>query len=230
MLACIFALTACSSQSNEKCTFSYDEATITSAAEEILQNWNQNDFSKIDETQATPDQVKMYREWTELKNSIGDYKSVTNKKIVENGDRVTVVLTAEYSKDFIDFSVGFNRYSQAFEVKVARTLSSGEQMQKTISDAFHSSNIIYLVIIVILAIIVFIKCFPSIFGKSENESTVDNVIASIVDKENVNLIDNKELVAVITAAIMASMGDAAPAEGLVVRSIKRRSTNKWNKA
>ena len=40
--------------------------------------------------------------------------------------------------------------------------------------------------------------------------------------------DDLELVAVITAAVAASMNTSV--DKLVVRSIKRRNTNKWQKA
>lgn len=43
-----------------------------------------------------------------------------------------------------------------------------------------------------------------------------------------NLVDDLELVAVITAAIAAMEG--VPADGLVVRSIRRSPKNKWNRA
>ena len=44
------------------------------------------------------------------------------------------------------------------------------------------------------------------------------------------LSDDLELVAVITAAIMASMGEEAPEDGLVVRSIRKRTTGSWKNA
>ncbi len=51
--------------------------------------------------------------------------------------------------------------------------------------------------------------------------------------QNINteeLTDDKELVAVITAAIMASLGKEVPADGLYIRSIKRSSGNRWKNA
>lgn len=59
-------------------------------------------------------------------------------------------------------------------------------------------------------------------NKAANKnSSVDNAIAQIVGNEQQELVDDKELAAVITAAVYAYMGDAAPADGLVVRSIRR---------
>lgn len=65
--------------------------------------------------------------------------------------------------------------------------------------------------------------------KSEEakKTVFDNTFDQITRKEE--LLDDLELVAVITAAIAASMN--VPADGFVVRSIKRaKSTNRWQKA
>ena len=68
-------------------------------------------------------------------------------------------------------------------------------------------------------------------------SAIDNTVSQIAEKEELEemeeieeLVDDGELVAVITAAIMASMtsnGEEVPADGLIVRSIKRSKSNKW---
>ena len=52
-------------------------------------------------------------------------------------------------------------------------------------------------------------------------NAVDNAITQIVNNEKEELVDDCELVAVITAAIQASMGDEVPAGGFVVRSIRK---------
>ncbi|HKM05201.1 MAG TPA: OadG family transporter subunit [Lachnospiraceae bacterium] len=64
---------------------------------------------------------------------------------------------------------------------------------------------------------------------NENETSVNNVIAQIIKKEESELVDDLELVAVISAAIAASQG-AGSTDGFIVRSIKRANTNKWQKA
>jgi Oxaloacetate decarboxylase, gamma chain. len=59
---------------------------------------------------------------------------------------------------------------------------------------------------------------------------VDNSKEMVQDANTAELMNDSELVAVITAAIMASMGDEAPADGLYIRSIKRSSGNRWKNA
>ena len=71
---------------------------------------------------------------------------------------------------------------------------------------------------------------PSMSTQAVERSSVDNTISQIVNKEEDELISDCELVAVITAAIYASMGDAVPAGGLVVRSIRKSNVSKWKNA
>lgn len=80
--------------------------------------------------------------------------------------------------------------------------------------------IVIIVLLSLLLIISFLKNKTSVKGK-ETRNTVDHVIAQIVEQEEQELIGDYELVAAITAAIYAFMGDAVPADGLIVRSIRK---------
>lgn len=89
---------------------------------------------------------------------------------------------------------------------------------------------------VLILISVIIACFgiipklqKSVVDKNKKEASVNNTIAQIIEKEEVELVDDLELIAVISAAIAASQG-AVSTEGFVVRSIKRATTSKWQKA
>lgn len=103
---------------------------------------------------------------------------------------------------------------------------------------------------VLLLISLIISCFKFIAivenknnrkeaEKLVKESAVDNTIAQIIEKEELS--DDSELVAVITAAIVAYENEQQNSQGnspwsnlsagdFAVRSIKRVSTSKWKKA
>lgn len=78
-------------------------------------------------------------------------------------------------------------------------------------------------IIILLSLFKFIPYLQDKFsGKSKGtSSTVDHIIAQIVEQEEEELSEDFELVAVITAAIYASMGEAVPTDGFIVRSIRK---------
>ncbi|MBO5228313.1 MAG: OadG family protein [Lachnospiraceae bacterium] len=70
-------------------------------------------------------------------------------------------------------------------------------------------------------------------NKDSLANSADNVFSQIEEKEDVEEVyvdatDDLELVAVITAAIAASMGTST--DGFVVRSIRRASRSKWKNA
>lgn len=81
------------------------------------------------------------------------------------------------------------------------------------------------IIVLIMIITYFVNVKPNLTGQSSgnaaNEKTsVDLTSSPVIEKEE-DLVSDCELVAVITAAIYASMGEAVPAGGLVVRSIRK---------
>lgn len=93
-------------------------------------------------------------------------------------------------------------------------------------------GIVFAAIIFIAGLIYIIKSISNLSNNKPNEtisSPASPVNTIINEAAEVNLADDFELVAVITAAIMASMGEDAPADGLVVRSI-RRVNKRWQNA
>lgn len=105
--------------------------------------------------------------------------------------------------------------------------SLGEELKYAALNMIVGLVVVFLVLTIIIFIISLFKFIPYLQNKfssnnnTENEA-VDNALAQITEQEKAEeLIDDYELVAVITAAIQASMGSEVPADGLVVRSIRR---------
>ncbi|MDD6207345.1 MAG: OadG family protein [Clostridiales bacterium] len=115
--------------------------------------------------------------------------------------------------------------------------SLGETMAQAGMNTLMGICIVFLVLILISLIISLLKYVPALVDqfsgkkKQEEVQSVDRAIQQIEEQElEEDLVDDGELVAVITAAIMASMGDEAPSDGLVVRSIKRKNVKNWQNA
>ena len=100
---------------------------------------------------------------------------------------------------------------------------------------------VFIVLILISFIISLFKYISVIQNKLDDRkankdslaNSADNVFAQIEEKEDIEEVyvdatDDLELVAVITAAIAASMGTST--DGFVVRSIRRASRSKWKNA
>lgn len=93
-------------------------------------------------------------------------------------------------------------------------------------------GIIFAAIIFIAGLIYIIKSISGLSGKpAENTSgpvnQANTVNGGTLAEEN--LVNDSELVAAITAAIVAYMGEDVPSDGLVVRSI-RRVNRRWQNA
>jgi len=84
------------------------------------------------------------------------------------------------------------------------------------------------VLIFISFLISLFKYIPAIqnaFGKKKDEQKEETKAAVSETVEEVDETDDLELIAVISAAIAA---EETTTDGFVVRSIKRRPSNKWN--
>lgn len=87
-------------------------------------------------------------------------------------------------------------------------------------------------LIVIFGVIAILKSLIKFTVSGGQNSSVSTGDLSRLPGEQAHigedLSSNPELVAVITAAIMASMGDDKPADGFVVKSIRKKRNTGWN--
>lgn len=118
--------------------------------------------------------------------------------------------------------------------------SLGERMGTALLNTVMGIAIVFIVLLLISALI---SCFKYINkfemrAKSKKEQAavssapVETTTASVEEVEE-DLADDLELVAVITAAIHAyeeAQGNDVPADGLVVRNIRRVNRTKWQNA
>lgn len=108
--------------------------------------------------------------------------------------------------------------------------SFGDLMVKAALNTLIGMGTVFVVLILISCIIACFGFIPKIqakFAKKEEAPAVAPVQATVVEEEE-ELADDTELVAVIAAAIAAYEGTSA--DGFQVRSIKRASTKKWQRA
>ena len=101
--------------------------------------------------------------------------------------------------------------------KVNATVGPGEAVMNTLIGM----GTVFVVLILISIIIFLLKYVPKMFEKKKAEPEAV--------KQEVPVSDNTQIIAVITAAIAAQMeaetGVCVPADGLVIRSIKKRTFN-----
>lgn len=110
--------------------------------------------------------------------------------------------------------------------------SLGHRLEMGVLNTVLGVAIVFAILTLIIFIISLFKYLPNTTSKENNKSKasdakvspVDNAIAQIVHQEETNLMNDHELVAVISAAIASMKSEGlsdTTAGGFVVRSIRR---------
>lgn len=185
-----------------------------------------------DVTMAT---VKMLRNWYSMMDSCGEFQGVEEYTADNTGNVITLNLLTKYAqavKDNATVNVKFT-----YDMNQNVTLMSWE-----LTDSFKTSikraglntvigiGTVFIVLLFLSFIIGQIHWVPDILeGRKKSEEAARAaapapapapVVQEVVEEAAPEETDDLELVAVITAAIAAS--EQAPADGFVVRSIRRR--------
>ncbi len=142
--------------------------------------------------------------------------TVTTEQVVHFPDR-DIVVTYVYAYD--------HETEQAVlsDASVDLVYTLGEQMEKAGMNTLLGMGTVFAVLILISLIIYAFNLIPYIqnrFSRRSEETEENAVVVQIEQREEQELTDDRELAAVITAAIAAGTG--ASADSFVVRSIRRR--------
>ncbi len=204
----------------------------------IESSWNQTDFENLISSysdQLEESDIKKYNSWAKLQKEAGEYKNIVSADFsMEDNDTVTVIkAVVDYKNEklLFTFKVGDSKEDITVEkYKEPEPESFATTMKNAGINTVMSITIVFVVLIFIAGIISLFGLIPKLFAsKKQEEETVDvATVAEVPVVEDVT--DDTEIVAVITAAIMASMGDEAPADGLHITSIKRRTNSKWKRS
>ncbi|WP_313132171.1 OadG family protein [Anaerocolumna sp.] len=124
---------------------------------------------------------------------------------------------------------------QGMNIVLAANASTSNMglLSKALLNTVIGMGIVFVVLIFISYIISLLKYIPKLIEKFTNSGNSNNIeiekepaidyetSLETGDSVDISVTDNAELVAVITAAIMASMGNEVPNDGLIVRSIRK---------
>ena len=235
MLTCFFGLTACGS-SEETAT---DVAVPLMTEAEAIQTANQL-IAQIDEI-VENDMVDYYSNdemassaiasWQAALEEMGEFQEITDYDTTITEDQVTIVVGVQGTEKTATVTMVANGLEglTSFTATVDQTMA--ELMKGAALNTLIGMGTVFIVLVLIMWIISLFGIINKLQNKpkkeAESSKAVDSTIAQII--ENEELADDLELVAVIAAAIAAYEG-ASSTDGFVVRSIKRSSSNKWQKA
>lgn len=175
---------------------------------------------QLDETKSD-----LVQKWKETVADIGNYQDTGDFSIDKSGNTLTTDQILHFDNRDVEFQVVINYNDMSVTgFSVEPVYSLGEKMEKAGLNTIISMCVVFAVLILISLIIYAFKIFPYLEKKKQEKSepdvAKDPVVTQIEQKEEQQLADDSELVAVIAAAIAASTGTST--SDFVVRSINRR--------
>lgn len=250
MLVCVFAITACGAK--EESTVSFDEAYLQSVGDWIITNctnmtaeqmetytvMEDEELEELVSTNSLPFTGEALRSifsgYMSSMTELGTYVSADGyDELVIDGDEATLTGNYTFENHPMKMSIVFNKKSVAQSISIDPVYSTGEIIEKAALNTVLGMGTVFAVLIFISMIISLMGYIPKIqenFTKKNaaQNMTEEKVLTAPVLPAVAEEVDDLEIIAVITAAVAATLGTST--EGFTVRSIKRSKTNKWQKA
>lgn len=245
VLALVLGLTGCSA----KQAVTYDEEAIVYSCEQIfalissdtiptdeieaMSEWNQGYLMAQVESQtgikiSADSFVTAIKGWQAAGEECGTYIGHGDYTFKAKTTGLTVTTKADFSDRTADLEFVFDENMEMESFTVSANFSKGEIMQKAGLNTLLGMGTVFIVLIFMSFLISLFKYIPMLWNKKDKKEEPVQKKAEeqtqIVSEES--QMDETELVAVIAAAIAAYEGTTT--DGFVVRSIKRRKSNKWN--
>ena len=248
VLILIFAFTGCSSSN----TIEYDQAELEQYAEFIIQNFSAMTDEELDSFEDLSDLeldltmlntgvpvsgenfVTMTDAWQAAEEECGEFVSASGTYTAEvTNEGVTLTTSAEFADRTASIDFMFDDNLNMESITVSADYSTGEILQKAGLNTILGMGTVFVVLIFLSFVIWLLKFIPVLEKKFRKAPAYAEPVKA--DKpaavpaaipEETAAEDDSELVAVIAAAVAAAEGTSV--DGFVVRSIKRRKTNKWN--
>lgn len=240
MAVCLLSLSACSASKDSKGSV---DAAMASALQQQTAGLLEN-IASIPAAQMSA-VIEQNREggaealavglesYVNLQDDLGAFVSTGDGYVeeVDGGYRITV--NSQFANRAATFEITLDKdMVNITSMSFNPVYTTGEKLAKAGMNTLMGMGTVFIVLIFISLLI---GCFRYINKWEENmknkksgavPAEVPAAAPAVSAQEN--LVDDLELVAVITAAIAASENTSA--DGLVVRSIRRASTAKWKRA
>ena len=212
-----------------------ESGSITSDQITEMSDWNQGylmaQFESQTGVQMEADAFATALEgWKASLEECGDYESHEDYEFKATSTGVTVTAPATFSDRTADLEFVFDENMTLDSFTVNAHYGMSEILEKAGLNTLLGMGTVFVMLIFMSFIISLIKYVPALLNGTSKKKKEEApkaapapAPAAAVEEEEV---DDTELIAVIAAAIAAAEGTST--DGFVVRSIKRRKSNKWN--
>jgi len=244
-----FLVTACTSAD----TMEYDKDMLEESTEVLIQYCAGADETVTEQWKSLSDYALEYQlmqsglpftpegfigaldAWPAAIDECGEYMGHGDFAITTEGDEIHVTAMGEFAERDAEIEVVYDADSRLDSLNVSAQYSMGEILEKAGLNTILGMGTVFVVLIFISIIISLMKYIPALGNfftkKPKKEEAGDASAIEAVEPAasesagTEDLLADEELVAVIAAAIAAAEGTGT--DGFVVRSIRRRPSNKW---
>lgn len=177
--------------------------------------------------------------WSSVKEELGNFTEITRVEEPvrsEDGYSYTIICHTKYEKTGdTDVVVTYEQNAKDQSVSFSWDIqySMGKLIERAGLNTVMGIGIVFLALLFLSFLIGRLHIIPDLIEKKEAEKApvapaAPALVAAPVVEEEEDLMDDLELVAVITAAIAAS--ETTSGDGFVVRSIKKANRRNWQRA
>ena len=176
--------------------------------------------------------------WSSVKEEVGNFVEVTRleSSMAEDGSAYIVTCHAKYEKTGdtdVVVTYEYNMKDQSTSLSWDIQYSMGKLIERAGLNTVMGIGIVFLALLFLSFLIGRLHIIPDLIEKKEAEKApvtpaAPAPVAAPAVEEEEDLMDDLELVAVITAAIAAS--ETTSGDGFVVRSIKKANRRNWQRA
>ncbi len=241
----IFSFSGCGKKAVDKPE--YDKEAMTANVERVVETFQEMSdeefavFEDMPDVQLTltmvtaglpiegDDFLSMIEAWKAGEVECGKIKAIKDARFEELKTGASVTLDTEFENRDGEIIVNFDEKMNMESMTVNAHYSIGEILEKAGLNTILGMGTVFVVLIFISFIIYLFKYIPvleqKLSRKSKKTAPAQVKTSTPVVEEVEEAGDDEELIAVIAAAIAAAEGTST--DGFVVRSIKRRKTNRW---
>ena len=235
MLVLVMGLTACSSKEEVEEGVSADVVTaLESSCNDILETLSILTDEEIDAFLNSGDEftVQATTTWLDNADELGTFVSIKSSEAVEEDKAYDLTSVVEFSENEATVILHFDESGVPTYLSMEVNYSLGESMKQAALNTVMGMGTVFGVLIFLIIIIGSLKYIDKLLGLFQKKPAAAPAPAApkaapapVVEEE---LVDDKELVAVIAAAIAAYENTST--DSFVVRSIRRKPSNKWTRA
>ena len=232
VLVAMLCFTACGSK---KENLQYDKSTITQATDFLIEYCNSADADTIEqwnkmtdfqiESQLNQAGVPFTKDsflaaldaWQQGTKECGEYVSHGDYKFEPSSDELKVTTSAKFKDRDADITFVFDEDLYLDSTTIDAHYSIGEIMEKAGLNTILGMGTVFVILIFISILISLFKYIPALEEKFKNKGKAESTQEAAPAP------------AAVAAAIAAYEAEAGGStDGFVVRSIKRRPSNKWH--